>query len=278
MARYAENLIGNWEDDHFEPQRDVTKNIFRTDWNKLENDYQLLKDKVEANERIARADYADALVNTQRNSLNRMNAVANNLAERGLSSGGYSDRYLKADIGQKGQEVDTELGRLLANNQENVGNLLDASIGMNDARLGLTDGFLKDLADITTAKGQSVQDYAGLVADLTQSKAGRDASASVSASERELENDEQEFYRRLGILATLNNAELDANQKKVILINEYDLPLLDTESAISSYNYKQTEDKLLKAIEDKFLGKKHKKYAKELKDYTYTDLYELMTK
>lgn len=254
---YVEKLIGKWEDDHFEPQRDVAKNIFRTNWNKLENDYQLLKDKVETNERIARAEYADALVNTQRNSLNRMNAVASDLAERGLASGGYSDRYLKADIGQKGQEVDTELGRLLANNQENVGNLLDASIGMNATRLNLTDGFLKDLADITTAKGQNAQDYADLYSSLSESAANR----AVTNADRHKEDETKRIYRFMHIIDTVNSTEYTDEEKLTILMQEANVPREEAVSLLRNKKYKEEMDNIAK--KQQLIAQNNYTYGKE---------------
>ncbi len=278
MTRYAQNLIGDWETEQFDPLREVAQNKYQANWDKLSSDFANLNEQLAHNFQRARVKHNTDVLNNARNSFNRMYNVEQDLASRGLTGSGLMNVYNTMNTQQHGQENNIALEELMSANKANIEGRFSAldnlAQGMGDLSSKLGD----ELSGITDAEGDNLRAYRDLIGSLSESAAGR-ASANASAgAERDLENDEQEFYRRLGILETLNNKDLDDYQKRVILINEYDLPLLDTEKAMSSAMYKQTEDKLLKAIDKKFNSKNHRKYAKELKNYTYTDLWELMNK
>ena len=110
---YAENLIGNWETNQYEPQRQVVRDVYRTNWNKLTSDLNTLKDQLNRNFERAKITYGDTLGQTTNDSFSRMYNVENNLANRGLTGSGLINRYNQSDIAKKGDETNTALSKLL---------------------------------------------------------------------------------------------------------------------------------------------------------------------
>lgn len=284
MTRYAQNLIGDWETEQFEPLREVAQNKYQANWDKLSSDFANLNEQLAHNFQRARVKHNSAVLDNARNSFNRMYNVEQDLANRGLTGSGLMNVYNAMNSQQQGQENNAALQELMDANKANIEGRFTAldnlAQGMGDLSSRLGD----ELAGITDAEGDNLRTYRDLIGSLSESAAGR-ASANASAgAERELEKEEQEFYRRLGILKTLNDDELDEYQKRIILINEYDLDLDDTNSALGTMDYLKVNDKLEKRMKKdaeyhrSIDTKAVKKLEDELKNYTYTDLWELMNK
>ena len=232
---YAENLIGNWEKDIYEPQKQVTKDIYQTNWNKLTNDYNTVKEKLARNFKLAREEYANTLNDVQNSSFNRMNNANIDLANRGLSNSGMMDLITQADTQSKGEDVDKALASLLNTNNASLSGLAKGVIDLGSGQNSLAGDLSGDIGKLTDADAANVQQYGGLLGSVGENAAGRAASRAKSGKSKD-EKDDDEFYRILGIITTLNNSELSDDDKRIALVNNFDVDIDTTNKAIKGYN------------------------------------------
>lgn len=245
--KYAENLIGNWEKDIYEPQKQVTKDIYQTNWNKLTNDYNTVRDKLARNFNLARQEYANTLNDVQNSSFNRMNSANIDLANRGLSGSGMLNLITQADTQAKGESVDEALASLLNTNNASLSGLAEGVMSLGSKQSELAGDLGGDIGKLTDADAANMQQYGGLLGSIGENAAGRAASSSSgSARVQKAEEEQNELYRRLGIIETLNDDSLSEQEKRVTLTSVYDMPLQDANDAISSLNYQKTNEKLSK--------------------------------
>lgn len=249
--KYAENLVGNWEKDIYAPQSKVTQDIYQTNWNKLTNDYNDLKDKLAKNFENARLGYSNALNTIQDNSFNRMNTANIDLANRGLSSSGMLDRITQADTQAKGQAVDKALGELLGTNEAAIEGLSQGVSKYAQKQTGLAGDLAQDLGKLTAADAGNMQQYGGLIAGIGESAAKRAANRAASGGSARLAKYQQkaqdeldEYYRKLAIQDTLHDGSLSDDEKLKILVNDLNVLAGDAKSAISATNYQNTQDKI----------------------------------
>lgn len=247
--KYAENLIGNWEKDIYEPQKQVTKDIYQTNWNKLTNDYNTVRDKLNRNFQLAREQYANTLNDVQNSSFNRMNNANIDLANRGLSSSGMLDLVSQADTQSKGEDVDKALASLLDTNNATLTGLTEGVMDLGSKQNELVGDLGTDMGKLTDADAANMQQYGGLLGSIGESAAGRASSRSGGGSSRlkKAEEEQNELYRRMGIVDTLNDDTLSEQEKRIILTSNYDMPIQDANDAISAQNYTNTKTKLDKA-------------------------------
>ena len=232
---YAENLIGNWEKDIYEPQKQVTKDIYQTNWNKLTNDYNTVKEKLARNFKLAREEYANTLNDVQNSSFNRMNNANIDLANRGLSNSGMMDLITQADTQSKGEDVDKALASLLNTNNASLSGLAKGVIDLGSGQNSLAGDLSGDIGKLTDADAANMQQYGGLLGNIGENAAGRAASRAKSGKSKD-EKDDDEFYRILGIITTLNNSELSDDDKKYLLKTQYDVDVNTGSKAIKGYN------------------------------------------
>lgn len=232
---YAENLIGNWEKDIYEPQKQVTKDIYQTNWNKLTNDYNTIKEKLARNFKLAREEYANTLNDVQNSSFNRMNNANIDLANRGLSNSGMMDLITQADTQSKGEDVDKALASLLNTNNASLSGLAEGVIDLGSGQNSLAGDLSGDIGKLTDADAANMQQYGGLLGSVGESAAGRAASRSGSGKTKD-EKEDEEFYRILGIITTLNDDELSDEDKRISLVNNFDVDIDTTNKAIKGYN------------------------------------------
>lgn len=245
--KYAENLIGNWEKDIYEPQKQVTRDIYQTNWNKLTNDYNTVKDKLARNFELARNEYANTLNDVQNSSFNRMNNANIDLASRGLSGSGMLNLITQADTEKKGEEIDKALSSLLNTNNASLSGLAEGVMDLGSGQNSLASDLGSDLGKLTDADAANMQKYGGLLGGLGESAAGRASSRSGGSGRlQKAEEEQNELYRRLGIIQTLNDENLSEQEKRVILTGELDMPINDVNDALSSIKYRTTSDKLNK--------------------------------
>lgn len=231
--KYAEDLIGNWETGQYEPQRTVTQNIYQTNWNKLSNDFNTLKDKLARNFSNAQMEYGNVLNDVQNQSFNRMRNADIDLASRGLSTSGVGNLIEQADIQQKGQDIDKALNNLLGVNNASIEGLTQGVTNLGQKQSSLAGNLAGELADITGKEAENAQQYAGLIAGLGQSAASRAASRSGS-SKSKADSDLEEAYRRMGIAEILMDDTIDDESKALMLSMDYDVP--NARDAIKTYN------------------------------------------
>jgi len=302
--KYAENLIGDWETNIYEPQKQVTQDIYQTNWNKLSNDYNALKDKLARNFELAQRDYANTLDTVQNASFNRMRNANIDLANRGLSSSGVGNLITQADTAQKGQDVDKALADLLATNNASISNLEQGVMGLGQNQSKLAGNLAGDIAGLTDADAANNQQYGGLLAGLAQSAASRAASRSGSGSSKrvkQLQDEADEIGRRMRIYDVLNADDLTDQEKGNYLVTYLDVPSQTAIDAISAYNNNklikdntQKINKLQNSINSSSSGympaglaginlllnagraRNATNLQNEIKDLTYTDLAKLL--
>lgn len=246
--KYAENLIGNWEKDIYEPQKQVTQDIYQTNWNKLKNDYNTVKEKLARNFELARNEYTNILNDVQNSSFNRMNNANIDLANRGLSGSGMLNLVTQADTEEKGEDIDKALSNLLNTNNASLEGLKEGVMNLGSGQTLLAGDLGADLGKLTDADAANMQQYGDLLGGIGESAAGRASSRSGgSARLQKAEEERNEIYRRLGIMETLDDEDLSEQEKRVILTSKYDMPIKDANDALSSINYKNTSDKLNKS-------------------------------
>lgn len=255
-VKYAKNLIGDWEKDQFEPQRVVLQNIYETNWNKLTNDFNNLKDTLERNQKLAQLKYGGDISNIQGESYDRVRNYYQDLANRGLSSSGMVSQLERANTEATGQEVDKALSLLLKQSSEGVSALSEATGKLADSQSELNRDLANDLGSIGEAEAANLRAYADLVSSISESDEQIKATARRNSSGSDIEEEDYEFYRRLGIMDTLNSEDYTDDEKRYILASEYDVPIEQVNSLLSGINYSKTNTKLNQAIGN------HNKFSK----------------
>lgn len=245
--KYAENLIGNWERDIYAPQAQVRKDVYQTNWNALTNNYNTLKDKLARNFELAQEEYANKLNNTQNTSFNRMNAANIDLANRGLSSSGVTNKIEQADTQIKGQEVDKALANLLATNNASAEGLYQGLNALGQGQSNLAADVAGDLGKLTDAEAANAQQYANLLGGIGEGAAQRAAARAASGGGRSKKQEEEidAIERRLAAYYVLNDNTLSDDDKRDQLVS-IGIPVGDALNAISSVNYTKYQDETAK--------------------------------
>lgn len=299
-VKYAKNLIGDWEKDQFEPQRVVLQNIYETNWNKLTNDFNNLKDTLERNQKLAQLKYGGDISNIQEGAYDRVKNYYQDLANRGLSSSGMVSQLERANTEATGQEVDKALSSLLKQSSEGVSALSEATGKLADSQSELNRDLANDLGSIGEAEAANLRAYADLVSSISESDEQRKVTAA-SRRGSDIEEEDYEFYRRLGIMDTLNSEDYTDDEKRYILASEYDVPIKQVNSLLSGINYSKTNTKLNQAIGnynkyskynkigfktipdiilnsalDKIYENRINKLETDLSKYTYADIMDIL--
>lgn len=244
--KYAENLIGDWETGQYEPQRGALQKSYNTNWQKLTNEFNVLKDKLNKKMSDAQINYGEEINNIQNNAYNRMNNAYQDLANRGLTGSGMVDLTSRANTKTTGEEADKALSDLLSVTSEGVSGLYNAANKLAEQQSGLSGNLANALADVGDAESGNGQQYANLIAGIAGSAEGRAASraASGGSGKSKKKEEQNDIYRRMGIIDILNDTTLSDVEKKQILAIEYDVSSSDADDMLNSYKYKALVPKL----------------------------------
>jgi len=307
--KYAENLIGNWNTDQYEPQRSIVRDINQTNWDRIQMDYDNYIDSVQRNLDRARTNYYNNLASADRNSFLRVNSAVENLAKRGMLNSGVANRYIQADTTARGNEVNNALYDIINTNTGLAGKLGDLTNTMASKENALVADLGGKLAGLTAKEQANDRGYANLAAGLAASAEARDLANGKSAKKKQEELDE--LNRRLLIAKTITNTEMSDNQKERYLSIYLDVPGDVARSAIKGYNDNNTIKEALNSLSDynikikEYDNDKERKneqgrwdeasygsifkeikdsenrrnadlLRKQLSDMSYTDLYELL--
>lgn len=243
--KYAENLIGDWQTDQFEPQRQVAMDTYNTNWKSLTDDFENLKDKLNENISKARTTYAETLGDVQESSYSRMNNALSSLASKGLADSGIANRVLESDITQKGEDVNKALETLLSVTSEGVSGLADANNKLAGNQNKLNSGLADTLGDIGDAEAANAQQYAGLVGSVAEGAAARAASRSGSKDEDE----EDELARRMRIYDLMSSEDYNDEEKARMLVNYFDYDIKTARNAVKVYTDNIKYDDLTTKLE-----------------------------
>lgn len=244
--KYAENLIGNWEKDIYAPQQKIAQEVYQTNWDKLTNDLNVLKDQLARNFENAKMDYSNALSDIQDASFNRMNAAYNDLAARGLSASGKVNDLIRADTSLKGQEADKALSDLMGATKTNISDLTEGVNKYGESQTSLATDLAKDLGKLTDADAANNQQYANLVGGIAENAAQRAANNAISRMSRASDNDKDELTRRMAIADLLRSADYTDDEKISMMVIYGDVPVEQAKSAVSAYNYDIADAKVQK--------------------------------
>lgn len=234
--KYAENLIGNWNKDQYQPQRDVAISTYQTNWDRLQNDFDKYVSDLKRNLDRARVNYYDELTNAERNNAFRTNAIMEDLSSRGLLNSGFSDNLRQASITAKGDEIGQALDKIVNTSVDYGNSLGDITTSIANKQKDLNVDLYNTLSGITGAEEDNAQAYAGLRASLANAKDARDAANAAANASRNAENESDELERRLAIAETLESDKLSDNEKVRYLSIYLDVPADIGEQVVKGYN------------------------------------------
>lgn len=268
MIKYAQNLIGDWETEQFEPLREVAQNKYQANWDKLSSDFANLNEQLAHNFQRARVKHNSAVLDNARNSFNRMYNVEQDLANRGLTGSGLMNVYSAMNTKQQGQENNAALQELMDANKANIEGrfaALDNLVqGMGDLSSRLGD----ELAGITDAEGDNYRQYRDLIGNISESASSRSSSNAIANAERKLEEEQDTMYQFLTIKDILADEETTADEKYFDLIRDAAVTPEQAERIVSSYSYEKTSNEINKKQNklDKIKYYRNKNYSKGLRD------------
>ena len=252
--KYAENLIGNWNTDQYEKQRDVTNAIYNTNWKSIQNEFSNYLDKVKNQLSSSRNTYYDTLSNLDKSSAQRINNIAEDLASRGLTNSGFADTYSQADTSAKGTDTNTALSKIVNTNNtygENLGKMVSSSVSKENE---LNEKLGNALGKIAGNEEGSKQAYANVASGIAEQARAREmanalANARLGGSggtSKKKEADDLE--RRMLIADTLSSTDLTDNEKIRYMSIYLDVPSELGERALKAYKDNVQYDKLSKQI------------------------------
>lgn len=244
MTKYAQNLIGDWETEQFEPLRQVAQNRYQTDWDKLSSDFANLNEQLAQNFKNARIKHNAEILDNYRNSYNRMYNVEQDLATRGLTGSGLLNVYDATNTKQLGQENNVALQELMDANKANVEGRF-SGLDTYAKNLSKLSGDLGDtLAGITDAEGENLREYRNLLSSISESAASRNSEYAIKQAEDDLEKLQDDLYQFLAIKDILADEETTADEKYYDLVRDAGVTPEQAEKIVSSYNYEQTSEKI----------------------------------
>lgn len=226
---YAENLVGALDRSAYGQQRDVAQNVYNTNWQNVQNQYRNLQDKLKLQQQRANRDFAEGLVDVAENSFNRQRVGSGNLANRGLSASGLTNILSQADTAQKGEDIGKLLKSAGAISTETADKLGQATAKFSQESNNLMGKLANTLADVgdaeTAAQNRYNQTLAGIAGAMDQREANnalqaaqraasRGSGGGKSKTQKDAENELEEFYKRATINEVLANPDMTNKQKE----------------------------------------------------------------
>ena len=253
--KYAENLIGNWNTDQYEPLRDSTLNIYKTNWERLQNDFDKYVTNVRRNLDLKREGYYNNLASIDKDSVARVGSAVEDLSKRGLLNSGIANRYIQANTSVRGNAVNNALADIINTNNSLSANLADAVSKAAEKENTLNANLAASLAGITGREQANAQGAANLAASLAGSAEARDmnnalvqARIALSGSGSSKQEEEDELARRQRIYDLLAKDDLTDSEKVRYLSIYLDVPAETGEKAVKAFkdnkDYFDTKTKL----------------------------------
>lgn len=260
MANYAENLIGKWETEQYEPLRQVAQERYNTNWDKLSSDYNNLTEQLAQNFKSARKKHNEDILENATTAYNTMYNAEKNLASRGLTGSGLMNVYNTMNTENYGKQNDVALEELMNANKANAEGSMYLLNDLAKNSSELSNDLGDTLAGITDAEGDNMRQYRDLVASISESAADRNAKYGKSKVEEELDD----IYQLIAINDILSNEETDDSTKYSELLGDAGVSPEQAEKILSSYNYNKTNDKIKSAQEKIAKANKTQDYYKNL--------------
>ena len=225
---YAENLVGALDRSAYGQQRDVAQNVYNTNWQNVQNQYRNLQDKLKLQQERANTAYAEGLVDAAENSFDRQRLGSANLANRGLAASGINNLLSQADTAQKGEDISNLLKNAGAISSDTADKLSQATSKYAQESSGLMGKLADTLANVgdaeTAAQNRYNQTLAGIAGAMDEreannalqaaQRAASRASSGASRTQKDTENELEEFYKRATINEVLSSPDMTDKQKE----------------------------------------------------------------
>ncbi len=251
--KYAEDLIGPNNRSYFDTQRNVAKDIYQTNFDTIKNNFQNLKERLEAQRVKSNLAFNEGLGDVADTSYNRVSNQSADLVSRGLTSSGVGNRVTQADTTAKGEAVQRLLSTLGGDVNAQMEALKQGGEKVAASERELNTGLSDTLGDIGVADVSNQINYNKGAAGIAGSKDARDdanelaalqraANAAANSSKKSKEDEELEQYYKNKIIANILTGydqdtgeaiEYDDRQKENALKILFDL---DGGSAVEGYN------------------------------------------
>lgn len=262
---YAENLVGPLDRSFYETQRNVANKVNETNWQNLQNQYKNLTDQLKRKQEQENIAFAKGLVDVSENSLDRMSAANQNMANRGLTSSGLTNLVEQADTTAKGSQVLDLLGKAGDVAVSTAGQMASGNATYADKAAELNNALAGTLGDINAGDVAAQMSYNKGLADLGEAMEAREDDNKLQAAQRaasaassgngtkEQDDEYNEFMRRVAINQTLISDTMDDKDKANVL--RIRLGVKNADEVIKAYNKNigETEryNKDLKAAKNK---------------------------
>ena len=243
---YAENLVGPLDRSFYDTQRNVANKVNETNWQNLQNQYKNLTDQLKRKQEQENIAFAKGLVDVAENSLDRMSAANQNMANRGLTSSGLSDLVEQADTTSKGSQVLELLGKAGDVAVSTAGQMASGNATYADKAAELNNALAGTLGEINAGDIATQMSYNKGLADIGEAMEAREDDNKLQAAQRaanaassgsgtkEQDDEYNEFMRRVAINQTLISDTLDDTDKANVL--RIRLGVKNADEVIKAYN------------------------------------------
>lgn len=224
--KYAEDLLGPNERGYLDTQRNVAKDIYNTNWESIQKNFQNLKDRLEAQRTQSNRNFNNGLVDVADKSYNRVNAQSADLVNRGLTSSGIGNRLTQADTTAKGDAVNRLLGQLGGDVNAQMAALSQGTSKVAQGERTLNAGLGDTLGDIGQADLGNQMSYNKAAAGIASGKDARDdanalaaaqraaQAAAIASSGKKTKEDEEleQYYKQKAITAVLSGVNPETGE------------------------------------------------------------------
>ena len=248
--KYAENLIGNWNTDQYQPQKDVALQAYNTNWEKLQNDFTKYVDRVKKNLDNSRINYYNELNNADKSSFLRSNSMAENLSSRGLLNSGFASTYADANTSARGTDVNKALGDIVNTNTDYTDKLASLFNSISSGEDKLNSALADTLGGLGDKEQGAKQAYGNLVANLAGAAEAREMENALAAARlggsgdsKKAQEEADELERRMLIADTLRSEDLSDQEKMRYLSTYLEVPSDIAKQVVEGYSNNKNIEK-----------------------------------
>ena len=225
--RYAEDLLGPLDRSIYNKQGEAIQQAGKTRWDSLSNQFQNLKNQLEAQRATAQTAYQKGLSDAMEQGYDYSRATDANMVAKGLGSSGLQNLADVQTTTAKGQQVNALLSNLSKVAAQNAQQLEGAGTQMSEQQRGINASLATDLGRVGAADIGAQMEYNQAAAGLASAKEERDmenelarmqrasrgggggTDPEVAAAESELEA----LYRNAERMAVLQDPDMTDEQK-----------------------------------------------------------------
>lgn len=271
--KYAEDLVGSLNTQHYDTQRNVANQLYKTNWEDLANQYKNLQEELEVKRQANNRAFAKGLVETAEGGYDLARANAQNLAQRGLNVSGVQDLAQQANTAVKGEQVLGLLSNLGNSMEANAKKLKDATSTMAKEEAKINANLADALGGIGDAQTNAQMEYNAGLAEIAGNKDARDMENELAKMQRDAQaaanarsnsvNDGvnaeiEDFYKKQAIISVLNGVDpitgeeidWDDNQKASAI--QILFGVKNAKDVVNIFTHNNTLDTVNKSRTDKY--------------------------